>query len=133
MTYGEQRYKENIKELTPEQKAKQTLILEALREQTAYERKKRRETVEACKRGLDIISKALVIMASLLVLSMVVSCSKEEDDFSLCKTFDLGAAFDDMSALEMGRGDRSLGACGIIYEYEGRIKQDVCPCEDFKG
>jgi len=78
MNYGEQRYKENIKELTPEQKAKQTLILEALREQTAYERKKRRETVAACKRGLDIISKALIIMASLLVLSMVVSCSKED-------------------------------------------------------
>lgn len=119
-----------VRDLTPEQKARQKLALEAFREQVAYERSERRKIAKAAKdtvRGL--ISLAILGMVAV----MFFSCEKPEDDYSLCKTYDLGVAFDDMSALEMGRGDRSLGACGIIYEYKGRIKQDVCPCEDFKG
>ena len=129
MTYGEQRYKENIKELTPEQKAKQTLILEAMKEQTAYERAQRRKLVKVAKdtvRGL----------VSLLVLGMVAvmffSC--EKDDLGvICTTYDLGVAPDNYTAMDLGKGDTSLGDCGVVYVYEGRIKQDVCPCDGFKG
>ena len=49
MNYGEQRYKENIKDLTPEQKARQTLALEAFKEQVAYERSQRRKIAKAAK------------------------------------------------------------------------------------
>ena len=75
MNYGEQRYKENIKELTPEQKAKQTLILEALREQTAYKRTERRKLVKAAKDfGRGFISLLILTMVAV----MFFSCEKEE-------------------------------------------------------
>lgn len=128
MNYGEQRYKENIKDLTPEQKARQTLALEAFKEQVAYERSQRRKIAKAAKDTF----KGLV---SLIILGMVAvmffSC--EAEDTLICTTYDLGAAGDDYTAMDLGKGDTSLGSCGVIYVYEGRIKQDVCPCDGFKG
>jgi len=65
----------NYKELTPEQRARQVLAIEAFKEQVAYERSQRRKLVKVAKdtvRGL----------VSLLVLGMVAvmffSCEKEE-------------------------------------------------------
>ena len=129
MNYGEQRYKENIKELTPEQKAKQTLILEALREQTAYERSERRKLVKAAKDfGRGFISLLILTMVAV----MFFSCEKEDLDV-ICTTYDLGAAPETYTALDLGRGVPYLGDCAVIYVYGGRIKQDVCPCDGFKG
>jgi hypothetical protein len=128
-TYGEQRYKENIKDLTPEQKARQTLALEAFKEQVAYERSQRRKIAKAAKDTF----KGLV---SLIILGMVAvmffSC--EAEDTLICTTYDLGAAPEgDYTAMDICKGDRSLGPCAVVYVYEGRIKQDVCPCDGFKG
>ena len=65
----------NYKELTPEQRARQVLAIEAFKEQVAYERSQRRKLAKVAKdtvRGL----------VSLLVLGMVAvmffSCEKEE-------------------------------------------------------
>ena len=74
-TYGEQRYKENIKELTPEQKAKQTLILEAMKEQTAYERSQRRKLVKAAK---DTVRGLISLLVIGMVAVMFFSCEAEE-------------------------------------------------------
>lgn len=127
-TYGEQRYKENIKDLTPEQKARQTLAIEALKEQAAYERSQRRKIAKAAKdtfRGLV----SLVILG--MVAVMFFSC--EAEDTLICTTYDLGAAPEGYTSMDLGKGDTSLGSCGVVYVYEGRIKQDVCPCDGFKG
>ena len=65
----------NYKELTPEQRARQVLAIEAFKEQVAYERSQRRKLAKVAK---DTV-KGLV---SLLVLGMVAvmffSCEKEE-------------------------------------------------------
>lgn len=71
MNHGQQIYKE----LTPEQRARQVLAIEAFKEQVAYERSQRRKIAKVAK---DTV-KGLV---SLLVLGMVAmmffSCEKEE-------------------------------------------------------
>jgi len=66
---------EIYRELTPEQRARQVLAIEAFKEQVAYERSQRRKLAKVAKdtvRGL----------VSLLVLGMVAvmffSCEKEE-------------------------------------------------------
>ena len=53
-----------MRELTPEQEAKQNLILDALREKSSYERLQRRKLLKCAK---DTISFAL----SLIILAIV--------------------------------------------------------------
>jgi hypothetical protein len=65
----------NVKELTPEQKAKQTLMLEAIKEQAAYERSKRRKIAKAAK---DTVKGFISLLILTMVAVMFFSCEKEE-------------------------------------------------------
>ena len=65
----------NIKELTPEQKARQTLMLEAIREQAAYERSQRRKLAKAAK---DTVRGLISLLILTMVAVMFFSCEKEE-------------------------------------------------------
>ena len=65
----------NIKELTPEQKARRTLMLEAIREQAAYERSQRRKLAKAAK---DTVRGLISLLILTMVAVMFFSCEKEE-------------------------------------------------------
>lgn len=87
MNHGQQIYKE----LTPEQRARQVLAIEAFKEQVAYERSQRRKLAKVAKdtvRGL----------VSLLVLGMVAvmffSCEKEDIEQVPCVWTELTIAGD---------------------------------------
>lgn len=77
MDYGTQRFLDT-KPLTPEQKARQTLALEAIREQARYERNKRKQLVNTTKEAVIMLGRFTMIVLLSLILIALVSCNKEE-------------------------------------------------------
>jgi len=118
MNYGEQRFRENMRELTPEEKAKQFLAIEALKEQTRYERKKRQKLAKKVKEGVGLFTKFVIIVLLGIVLATVVGCTPEPSQE--CITFDLGKAGETYEPLSV------KGLPGVIYVEGDRIKQDIC-------
>ena len=118
-TYGEQRFLMYNEELTPEQKAKQTLAIEAIKEQARYERKKRRELANKVKDGVSMFTKFIAIVLLGAILAAVVGCSPEP--IEECVTFDLGPVGEPYEVVP------SNGLPGVIYIGGGRVKQDICP------
>jgi hypothetical protein len=113
----------NVKDLTPEQQARQTLMLEAIREQAAYERSQRRKIAKVAK---DVGKTFIALLTLTMVSALLFSCTK---DYELpeCVTYDLGEAGQPYQVIMDGPGgDGESGLEGKIYVEDGRIKQDVC-------
>ncbi len=109
----------NVKELTPEQKARQTLMLDAIREQAAYERSKRRKIAKAAK---DVGKTFIALLTLTMVSMMLFSCDKEELEVP-CTTYtiyNLGLVGEEYTPVP------SNGVPGRIYVEGNMIKQKVC-------
>ena len=126
MNYGEQRFREYSRELSPEQKARQTLLIEAIKEQAAYERQQRKEVIKKVKYTTKYIYRVVVIGLLLCLIATLTRCDKQET-LTGCTTIDLGVAPENPTPLSLGRGS-GKGYCGTIYVEGGRIKEDICPC-----
>lgn len=126
MNYGEQRFREYSRELSPEQKARQTLLIEAIKEQAAYERQQRKKVVQKVKYTAKYIYRVVVIGLLLCLIATLTRCDKQET-LTECFTIDLGPVGDNYTPLSIGRGS-GQGDCGTIYVLNGRIKEDICPC-----
>lgn len=119
MTYGEQRFQEYKRELSPEQKARQVLAIEALKEQAAYERAKNRKLVAKVKEASNMFFKFILVVVLGAILIALTSCNPQPIDE--CITFDLGPAGESYEVVP------SNGLPGVIYVDGDRIKQDICP------
>jgi len=123
MNYGEQRFRENMRELTPEEKAKQFLAIEALKEQTRYEREKRRQLAEKVKGAGQGLLHILILFLLSMILVFTVGCEKPQE----CITVDLGKAGEPYEVIMNGPGgDGQSGYEGRVYVDGDRIKQDIC-------
>lgn len=77
MNNGTQRFLDT-KPLTPEQEARQTLAIEAIKEQARYERKKRKELADKTKEAVVMLGRFTIIVLLSMILIALVSCSKED-------------------------------------------------------
>lgn len=74
MNYGEQKFMEYSRELTPEEKARQTLLLEAIREQAAYEKELNKKIVEKVKYTATAIYRVLIFtLLSLIAATLIIT------------------------------------------------------------
>lgn len=116
MNYGTQKFMENMRELTPEEKAKQDLAIEAIKEQARYERKQRNELASKVKEAGAMLYKFITIVLLALILAFAVGCTKEET----CEVFDLGKVGEQYIPIETD------GLNSVIYVEGDRVKQEVC-------
>ena len=115
----------NIKDLTPEQKAQQALMLDAIREQASYEREKRRKLAEKVKDAGQGLMHILILFLLSMILVFTVGCEKQDLEIATdCVTYDLGIKGQEYEAIP------TAGLVGRIYLDEGRVKQEICgaPC-----
>jgi len=118
MDYGTQRLREAARELTLEEQAKQTLAIEAIKEQARYERAKRQELVKTAKETGSFLIKIAILTIVSLTLALVVGCEKPQEE---CYIYDLGVAGEYYTAVPTN------GVQSVIYVEEGKVKQEVCP------
>jgi hypothetical protein len=117
-TYGEQRFRQDMRELTPEEQAMQTLEIEAIKEKARYERGKRQKLVKKTKETGSFLIKLAILTIVSLILAFVIGCEKPKEE---CYVYDLGVAG------EFYRTVPTNGVPSVIYVDGGRIKQEICP------
>jgi hypothetical protein len=83
--YGEQRFEVNSRELTAEEQARQTLAIEALKEQARYERKLRRDQVKAVGAVLSAFYQFVVVFVLMTVIVSLIACeTPSEESMDIC-------------------------------------------------
>lgn len=118
MNYGTQKLREAARELTLEEQAKQTLAIEAIKEQARYERAKRQELVKTAKETGSFLIKIAILTIVSLTLAFVIGCEKPQEE---CYIYDLGVAG------EVYRTVPTNGVPSVVYVDAGRVKQEICP------
>ena len=130
MNYGEQRFQEFKRDLTPEEKAKQTLAIQAIKEQAKYEREKRQKLAKKVKEGVSLFTKFVIVTLLAVILAVLVSCDKPEmEKVEECITHDLGRAGETYTPIQIGQGGDGSGLPGVIYIHNGRVLQEICTYE----
>ena len=118
MNYGEQRFKEAARELTLEEQARQTLAIEAIKEQARYERAKRQKLVKTAKETGSFLIKLATLTIVSLTLALMIGCEKPREE---CYVYDLGVAGEYYTTVPTN------GVPSVVYVDGGRIKQEICP------
>ena len=129
MNYGEQRFLMYNQELTAEEKARQTLAIEAIKEQARYERKKRQKLAKKVKEtGKMFMSMVTVILLGLILLALA-SCETPQPEIEECVTYDLGKAGETYTPIQVNEGGNGMGISGVVYIHNGRVMQEICTYE----